>query len=160
MHEEKARPFRTLFCLPQSLCILHVAAGHGRQPGDPVYRVGGCWTLFIPADRLLVQKQEYNKAANKAFIMNRIGDLAFLIAIFWLIARVGTVSFDELFTAVNLAKLSASDITVITLLLFIGATGKSAQIPLYTWLPGCHGGSHTRVRPDPRGYHGYQVKMR
>ncbi len=77
----------------------------------------------------------YNKAANKAFIMNRIGDLAFLIAIFWLIAKLGTVSFSEVFTASNLAKLGTSDITVITILLFIGATGKSAQIPLYTWLP-------------------------
>ena len=94
--------------------------------------VGLCSYLLIG---YWFKKQEYNKAANKAFIMNRIGDLAFLIAIFWLIARAGTVSFDELFTAVNLAKLSASDITVITLLLFIGATGKSAQIPLYTWLP-------------------------
>ena len=77
----------------------------------------------------------YNKAASKAFIMNRIGDLAFLIAIFWLIAKLGTVSFSEVFTAANLAKLKALDITVITVLLFVGATGKSAQIPLYTWLP-------------------------
>ena len=77
----------------------------------------------------------YNKAASKAFIMNRIGDLAFLIAIFWLIAKLGTVSFSEAFTAANLAKLKALDITVITVLLFVGATGKSAQIPLYTWLP-------------------------
>lgn len=77
----------------------------------------------------------YNKAASKAFIMNRIGDLAFLIAIFWLIAKLGTVSFSEVFTAANLAKLKTVDKTVITILLFIGATGKSAQIPLYTWLP-------------------------
>ena len=77
----------------------------------------------------------YNKAASKAFIMNRIGDLAFLIAIFWLIAKLGTVSFSEVFTAANLAKLKTLDITVITILLFVGATGKSAQIPLYTWLP-------------------------
>lgn len=77
----------------------------------------------------------YNKAASKAFIMNRIGDLAFLIAIFWLIAKLGTVSFSEVFNAANLTKLKTFDITVITILLFIGATGKSAQIPLYTWLP-------------------------
>lgn len=67
--------------------------------------------------------------------MNRIGDLAFLIAIFWMIAKLGSVSFDTVFAAESLQKLSATDITVITLLLFIGATGKSAQIPLYTWLP-------------------------
>lgn len=76
---------------------------------------------------------EYNKAANKAFIMNRIGDLAFLIAIFWLISRLGTVSYGDVFA--NVSQLTTKDLTAITILLFIGATGKSAQIPLYTWLP-------------------------
>jgi NADH-quinone oxidoreductase subunit L len=77
----------------------------------------------------------YNNAAKKAFIMNRIGDLGFLLAIFWLIVKLGTVSYGEVLTAESLAKLSATDITAITLLLFVGAMGKSAQIPLYTWLP-------------------------
>ncbi|MEY3192951.1 MAG: hypothetical protein RI982_728 [Bacteroidota bacterium] len=77
----------------------------------------------------------YNYAAKKAFIMNRIGDLGFLLAIFWLIAKLGTVSYSEVFTAESLAKLSSADITGITLLLFVGAMGKSAQIPLFTWLP-------------------------
>ncbi len=94
--------------------------------------VGLCSYLLIG---YWFKKQEYNKAANKAFIMNRIGDLAFLIAIFWLINKLGTVSYAEVFTSTNLAKLKATDITVITMLLFVGATGKSAQIPLYTWLP-------------------------
>ncbi len=94
--------------------------------------VGLCSYLLIG---YWFKNQEYNKAANKAFIMNRIGDLAFLIAIFWLIAKLGTVSYSEVFNAANLAKLKTVDITVITLLLFVGATGKSAQIPLYTWLP-------------------------
>jgi NADH-quinone oxidoreductase subunit L len=94
--------------------------------------VGLCSYLLIG---YWFKNQEYNKAANKAFIMNRIGDLAFLIAIFWLINKLGTVSYSEVFTAANLAKLSTTDVTVITLLLFVGATGKSAQIPLYTWLP-------------------------
>ena len=94
--------------------------------------VGLCSYLLIG---YWFKNNDYNKAANKAFIMNRIGDLAFLIAIFWLINRLGTVSFTEIFSAGNLAKLSGSDITIITLLLFVGATGKSAQIPLYTWLP-------------------------
>ena len=67
--------------------------------------------------------------------MNRIGDLAFLIAIFWLISKLGTVSFNEVFAEENLKKLSYTDITAITMLFFVGATGKSAQIPLYTWLP-------------------------
>ena len=94
--------------------------------------VGLCSYLLIG---YWFKKQEYNKAANKAFIMNRIGDLAFLIAIFWIISKLNTVSYDQVFLAENLAKFSTSDITAITLLLFIGATGKSAQIPLYTWLP-------------------------
>jgi NADH-quinone oxidoreductase subunit L len=94
--------------------------------------VGLCSYLLIG---YWFKNPEYNKAANKAFVMNRIGDLAFLIALFWLIGQTGTLTFSELFTAEALAKLNTTDITAITMLLFIGATGKSAQIPLYTWLP-------------------------
>lgn len=94
--------------------------------------VGLCSYLLIG---YWFKNQEFNKAANKAFIMNRIGDLAFLIAIFWLINKLGTVSYNEVFSPANLSKLKTSDLTAITLLLFVGATGKSAQIPLYTWLP-------------------------
>ena len=94
--------------------------------------VGLCSYLLIG---YWFKNPEYNKAANKAFVMNRIGDLAFLIALFWLIGKAGTLSFSELFTTDTLGKLNSTDITVVTLLLFIGATGKSAQIPLYTWLP-------------------------
>src|SRR5687767_10142848 len=72
---------------------------------------------------------DYGNAAKKAFIMNRIGDLGFLVGIFWLIAKLGTVTYTtpegsgvlDLFD-----KLSKTDITAITLFLFIGATGKSA----------------------------------
>jgi NADH-quinone oxidoreductase subunit L len=77
----------------------------------------------------------YNYAAKKAFIMNRIGDLGFLLAIFWLIAKLGTVSYSEVLTYERISNLSSFDITGITLLLFVGAMGKSAQIPLFTWLP-------------------------
>ncbi|SDD53730.1 NADH-quinone oxidoreductase subunit L [Niabella drilacis] len=94
--------------------------------------VGLCSYLLIG---FWFKKKEYSKAANKAFIMNRIGDLAFLIALFMLINKLGTTTFSEIFTSASLAKLSGREITVITLLLFVGATGKSAQIPLYTWLP-------------------------
>ncbi len=76
---------------------------------------------------------DYSNAARKAFVMNRIGDLGFLLAVFWLIGRIGTVNFSEVFSKVD--SLSSLDLTAITMLLFIGATGKSAQIPLYTWLP-------------------------
>ncbi|RYG51232.1 MAG: NADH-quinone oxidoreductase subunit L [Chitinophagaceae bacterium] len=93
--------------------------------------VGLCSYLLIG---FWFKKTEYNKAANKAFIMNRIGDLAFLIAIFWLILKVGSVSYADVF-ANPTQHLGKGDILAITLLLFVGATGKSAQIPLYTWLP-------------------------
>lgn len=77
----------------------------------------------------------YASAAKKAFVMNRIGDLGFLIAIFLIFNTFNSVEFAKVFPqAANLA--AGSDvITLITILLFIGATGKSAQIPLFTWLP-------------------------
>jgi NADH-quinone oxidoreductase subunit L len=75
----------------------------------------------------------YGDAAKKAFIMNRIGDLGFLLAVFWILSKTGTVQYGEVFAKAG--SLSAQDLTIITLLLFVGATGKSAQIPLYTWLP-------------------------
>jgi NADH-quinone oxidoreductase subunit L len=94
--------------------------------------VGLCSYLLIG---YWFKKTEYNKAANKAFIMNRIGDLAFLIAIFWIIAKAGNVNFGDVFAFAEANRFTSTDITGITLLLFAGATGKSAQIPLYTWLP-------------------------
>lgn len=78
---------------------------------------------------------EFTKAGNKAFIMNRIGDLGFLIAIFWIFSKAGSLNYHDVLTTATLSKFSTVDITAITLLLFVGATGKSAQIPLYTWLP-------------------------
>jgi len=93
--------------------------------------VGLCSYLLIG---YWFKNTEYNYAARKAFVMNRIGDLAFLIAIFMIIGKVGSVNFGDVFSAEGLQKLSSSA-TIITLLLFVGAAGKSAQIPLYTWLP-------------------------
>lgn len=75
----------------------------------------------------------YNNAAKKAFVMNRIGDLGFLLAIFWMLAQFGSLEFSTVFSKAPEAKVAV--LTGITLLLFIGAMGKSAQIPLYTWLP-------------------------
>lgn len=92
--------------------------------------VGLCSYLLIG---FWFKNNNYNYAAKKAFVMNRIGDLGFLLAIFWILARLGTVNYSDVFSHANL--LSSVDITWITILLFIGATGKSAQIPLYTWLP-------------------------
>jgi NADH-quinone oxidoreductase subunit L len=92
--------------------------------------VGLCSYLLIG---YWFKNTSYNIAAKKAFIMNRIGDLGFLLAVFWLVSKLGTVDFHNVFA--NVSKLSVTDITGITLLLFVGAMGKSAQIPLYTWLP-------------------------
>lgn len=92
--------------------------------------VGLCSYLLIG---YWFKNTNYNIAAKKAFIMNRIGDLGFLLAVFWLVSKVGSVDFHHVFA--NTSKLSTTDITGITLLLFVGAMGKSAQIPLYTWLP-------------------------
>lgn len=92
--------------------------------------VGLCSYLLIG---FWFKNNNYNAAAKKAFIMNRIGDLGFLLAVFWLIVKLGTVSYASVFAAVS--QLSTTDITIITTLLFVGAMGKSAQIPLYTWLP-------------------------
>ena len=92
--------------------------------------VGLCSYLLIG---YWFKNDHYNYAAKKAFVMNRIGDLGFLLAVFWLIFKLGTTNFGDVFA--NVDKLSAFDITAITTLLFVGAMGKSAQIPLYTWLP-------------------------
>jgi NADH-quinone oxidoreductase subunit L len=92
--------------------------------------VGLCSYLLIG---YWFKNTEYTKAANKAFIMNRIGDAGFLLAIFWIISKVHSTNFTEVFAYTS--NFSSQDLIGITLLLFVGATGKSAQIPLYTWLP-------------------------
>ncbi|MGG7035011.1 MAG: NADH-quinone oxidoreductase subunit L [Flavobacterium sp.] len=82
------------------------------------------------------KNQEYNDAAKKAFIMNRIGDLGLLIGIFILGYLFSTVDFLDLKTAIATSKnLDMYWVSAAALALFIGACGKSAQIPLYTWLP-------------------------
>ena len=75
-------------------------------------------------------------AGNKAFIVNRIGDFGFLVAMFLIFWRVGSLDFATVFAkAPAVFPPAGALITAITLLLFLGCTGKSAQIPLYTWLP-------------------------
>ncbi|HKI96097.1 MAG TPA: NADH-quinone oxidoreductase subunit L [Gemmatimonadales bacterium] len=75
-------------------------------------------------------------AGKKAFIMNRIGDFGFLIAMFMIYRATGTLNFTEVFSAApQVFQVAGPAITAITLFLFLGCTGKSAQIPLYTWLP-------------------------
>jgi NADH-quinone oxidoreductase subunit L len=80
----------------------------------------------------------YNNAAKKAFIINRVGDLGFLLGIFLMYLTFNSVQYAEVFQKASLGQFGTYNVgvvTVITLLLFVGAMGKSAQLPLYTWLP-------------------------
>lgn len=92
--------------------------------------VGLCSYLLIG---FWFKNQAYNDAANKAFIMNRIGDLGLLLGIFLIFINFRSLNFTDVASMAPAA--STGTLTTITILLFIGAMGKSAQIPLYTWLP-------------------------
>ena len=112
--------------------------------------VGLCSYLLIG---FYLKKDEARKAAKKAFVMNRIGDWGVLIGIFLIFTLTGSISFfdksvdgTQVASALNIFAQMAADpfgwktifaggITSVAVLLFIGATGKSAQIPLFTWLP-------------------------
>jgi NADH-quinone oxidoreductase subunit L len=74
-------------------------------------------------------------AGKKAFIVNRIGDFGFLIAMFLMFAYIGSVDFAKVAQVAGAGGLATGVVTAICLLLFLGACGKSAQIPLYVWLP-------------------------
>ncbi len=92
--------------------------------------VGLCSYLLIG---FWYKTPEYNYAARKAFVMNRIGDVGVVLAMVLLFQRFGTLEYDAIMnaaTGVNDPLMIAA-----TLFLFLGATGKSAQIPLFTWLP-------------------------
>lgn len=94
--------------------------------------VGLCSYLLIG---FWYKNQDYNDAAKKAFIMNRIGDLGFLIGMFIIAIMCHSLEYNEIQEAVFGASNAHNWITIAALCLFIGATGKSAQLPLYTWLP-------------------------
>ena len=94
--------------------------------------VGLCSYLLIG---FWYTNKEYGKAARKAFIMNRIGDLGLLLGIFMIFQLFGSLNFTEIFERLPTMRLEAGVATTICVLLFIGAMGKSAQLPLYTWLP-------------------------
>lgn len=94
--------------------------------------VGLCSYLLIG---FWYKNQDYNDAAKKAFIMNRVGDLGFLIGMFILATMFSTLNYTELKHAIGAGDVNTALLGVAALCLFIGATGKSAQLPLYTWLP-------------------------
>ncbi|MBN1504853.1 MAG: NADH-quinone oxidoreductase subunit L [Candidatus Eisenbacteria bacterium] len=95
--------------------------------------VGLCSYLLIG---FWYEKKAAADAGRKAFIVNRIGDFGFVLGIILIFRMFGTLDFGSVFPrAAEMFPMGSPTITAITLLLFLGATGKSAQIPLYTWLP-------------------------
>src|SRR5581483_9293387 len=96
--------------------------------------VGLCSYLLVG---FWYRKQSASDAGKKAFIVNRIGDWGFVLGVLGLFVRFGTLDFQQIARAI--APLSPETtfgtVSLITVLLFVGATGKSAQIPLYVWLP-------------------------
>jgi NADH-quinone oxidoreductase subunit L len=96
--------------------------------------VGLCSYLLIG---FWYQKKSASDAGKKAFIVNRIGDYGFLLGIFLVFVTFGTLDFQKVAQAVATHAPDAAfgTVSLIALLLFVGATGKSAQIPLYIWLP-------------------------
>jgi NADH-quinone oxidoreductase subunit L len=94
--------------------------------------VGLCSYLLIG---FWFKNQDYNDAAKKAFIMNRIGDLGLILGVILIFVHFGSINYADVFSKAVDYPVGSEIITWITILLFVGAIGKSAQIPLYTWLP-------------------------
>jgi NADH-quinone oxidoreductase subunit L len=103
--------------------------------------VGLCSYLLIG---FWYEKKSASDAGIKAFVVNRVGDFGFVLGVMLIFVTFGSLDFTEVFKAastsaaaqsVNLLGVEMSVVTLICLLLFVGATGKSAQIPLYVWLP-------------------------
>lgn len=94
--------------------------------------VGLCSYLLIGFDH---HKNFAAAAGKKAFITNRIGDAGFLIGMFMIFSLTGSFQYDDINSALVPGSVPASMLNIIAVFLFIGAMGKSAQIPLYVWLP-------------------------
>ncbi len=96
--------------------------------------VGLCSYLLIG---FWFEKKSASNAAKKAFVVNRVGDFGFALGIMFIFLTFNSIDFTEVFSAASLGNFEVGSftVTIITLLLFMGATGKSAQIPLHTWLP-------------------------
>ncbi|GMQ98810.1 MAG: NADH-quinone oxidoreductase subunit L [Acidimicrobiia bacterium] len=128
--ERYARFFAYLNLFIASMLILVLASNYA------VMFIG--WELVGLSSYLLISfwftKPSAAAAGKKAFVVNRIGDWGFLVALMIIFASFGTFDFGVIFVSAP-SVLTVGTATAITLLLFLGATGKSAQIPLYIWLP-------------------------
>ena len=94
--------------------------------------VGLCSYLLIG---FWYKNSAYASAGKKAFVMNRIGDLGFLLAVILIFFTFGSIEYNAVFSQAAGMTMGDTTLLLITILLFIAATGKSAQIPLFTWLP-------------------------
>ena len=94
--------------------------------------VGLCSYLLIG---FWFEKHSAANAGKKAFIVNRVGDAAFILGILFIFLHIGSGEFTAINGAISGGAVSQGLATLIAILLFVGATGKSAQIPLYVWLP-------------------------
>src|SRR3954463_16374346 len=138
MHEESDSEYARYFSylnLFASFMLVLVLGGN-----FPVMFVG--WEGVGLCSYLLIgfwfRKQSAADAGKKAFIVNRIGDFGFILGMLLIFATFGTLDFQQVAAAASTRAIEAGAMgamTVATLLLFLGATGKSAQIPLYVWLP-------------------------
>ncbi len=97
------------------------------------------WELVGLASFLLIKFWEYKPvaatAANKAFYMNRVGDVGLALAIMFMFSTVGSTNFDDVFGVVSADAIGYGTLTAMGLLLLLGACGKSGQFPLQSWLP-------------------------
>jgi len=94
--------------------------------------VGLCSYLLIG---FWFEKDSAANAGKKAFILNRIGDAGFILGILFIFLAVGSSEFSAIGSAIGHGTLTQGMATLIAILLFVGAAGKSAQLPLYVWLP-------------------------
>ncbi|GAA0487239.1 NADH-quinone oxidoreductase subunit L [Salinibacillus aidingensis] len=97
------------------------------------------WELVGLGSFLLIgfyfYKNRAKQAAKKAFIMTRIGDMGLLIGLILIFWQTGSLQFEAIFTAISGGQVDGGMLTLIGILIFIGAIGKSGQFPLHTWLP-------------------------
>ncbi len=138
MRDEPSGAYARFFCYLNLFCafmLLLVLAGNFVVLFVGWEGVGLCSYLLIG---FWYRKTSAANAGRKAFIVNRIGDLGFLLAIFLVFYTFGTVDFREVASAVAARPVEAAGLGVLSaicLLLTLGAVGKSAQIPLFVWLP-------------------------
>ncbi len=141
MHEDPSQPRFMAYLSLFTFCMLMlVTASNFVQMFFGWEGVGVCSYLLIG---FWFDRPSANAAAIKAFIVNRVGDFGFALGIFGVYLLFGSVTFDEVFTAVpshvtaqmHFLNWDFHALTLVCLLLFVGAMGKSAQVPLHTWLP-------------------------